>query len=30
MVYNIDNMHHLLNEFKMLIFAYNNDQKMYF
>jgi len=28
-VYNIDYIHHLLNESKMWIFAYNNDQMVY-
>jgi len=28
MIFNIDYLHHLINESKMLIFAYNSDQIM--
>jgi len=28
-VYIKDHIHHLLNEFKMSIFAYNSDQRVY-
>jgi len=28
-VFNIDHIHHLMNEYKMLIFAHNNDQMVY-
>jgi hypothetical protein len=30
LVYIIDQIHHLLNEHKKLIFAYNSDQREYF
>jgi len=29
MVYNKDYIHHVMNECKMLIFAYNNDRRVY-
>jgi len=29
MVFIIDHIHHLMNESKMLIFAYNRDQRVY-
>jgi len=29
MVFIRDHIHHLMNEYKMLSFAYNSDQKMY-
>ena len=30
MVFIINLIHHLMNEFKLLIFAYNSDQRVYF
>ena len=29
-VFNIDHIHHLLNELKILNFAYNSDRRVYF
>jgi len=30
MIFIIDHIHHLMNESKILIFAYNNDRMVYF
>jgi len=30
MIFIIDHIHHLMNESKMLIFAYNSDWRVYF